>query len=120
FLKKEIFYVFEFCCVRAVCNNLGPRSIYVDCAAKVSRSVREPGIAYEINLPTICHCFERRKDDACFRGVRADSKCVINAVRGTKRLYFHWKTVTAKSEYCRYFWSYRFFSALRKHPFCHF
>ena len=38
----------------------------------------------------------------------------------TKRLQFHWKTVTAKAEYGRQLRGYRFFNALRKHPFFHF
>ena len=52
--------------------------------------------------------------------VGADSKCEISAIRRTKRLQFHWKTVTAKPEYGRQLWGYRFCNALRKHPFFYF
>ena len=73
--------------------------------------------AYGINFRLICHCFERRNHDALLLWVSADSKCEINTIRRKKRLQFHWKTITAKSEYGRQLWGYRFCNALRKHPF---
>jgi hypothetical protein len=120
FLNKKGLDVVEFCCAGVVWNHPGTRSIYVYRFVKGSRSVRKPGSAQGINFPLICHGFKRRNHDAFVVGIGTDSKCAANTVRHTKRLYFHRKTVTAKSEYCRYFWSYRFYSALRKHPFFHF
>ena len=87
---------------------------------KGSRSVRKPGSAYGINFDIIFYCFERRNHDALLDGIGADSERAINTVRGGKRLYFHWKTVTANAEYSRQLWGYRFYSALRKDPFFHF
>jgi len=73
---------------------------------KNSRSVRKPGSAYGINFHLIFYGFKRRKHDAFLARVGADSKCVANTVRRTKRLYSHRKTVTAKPEYSRYFCGY--------------
>src|SRR5882724_13644671 len=87
---------------------------------KGSRSIRKPGSPYGINFRLILYCFERRKHDAFLDGVGADSKREISTIRRTKRLQFHWKTVTAKPEYGRQLWGYRFCNALRKHPFFHF
>ena len=87
---------------------------------KGSRAVREPGSTYGINFDIIFYCFERRKHDAFLAGIGADSECATNTVRGGKRLYFYWKTVTANAEYGRQLWGYGFYSALRKDPFFHF
>ena len=112
FLNKEGFYVVEFCCAGVVWNHPGPGSIYLYCSMKSSRFVRKPGSAYGINFGLISHCFERRNHDALLAGVSADSKCDINTIRRTKRLQFHWKTVTAKAEYGRQLRGYRLCNAL--------
>jgi len=68
------------------CNNAGAGSIYSYRLVKNSRSVRKPGSAYGINLHLIYDCFERRNHDGFLARVGADSKCVANTVRRTKRL----------------------------------